>query len=63
MILQEHKREVSFKKAQRKDYSVAKRIREMEMGFEKAMKADDVYHMNYFDRQISKLYKSLGLGE
>ena len=63
MILQQHKREFAWNKAKRLHYPTAKRIREYEQMFEMATKADDIHNATYFDRQIEKLYASIGLKE
>lgn len=51
------------KKAMYKDYQKGKRIWELEQCFNEAIKEGDDYQAHYYDYQITKLYKQIGINE
>lgn len=56
-------KESQRKKVMYKDYSVGKRIWEMEQCFNDAVKNQDHYMAEHYNREIDKLYRQVGIRE
>lgn len=63
MKITEVNRESARKKVMHQDYSLGKRIYEMEQNFNEAIKHKDHHMAEYYHRKVNKLYKEAGVDE
>ena len=63
MKITETNKESARKKVMLKDYSLGKRIYEMEANFNEAIIHKDHYWAEYYNRKVNKLYKEAGVDE
>lgn len=61
MITVNDKREDEFKKALRKNYYKGQRIMELNWKFDRAMRANDFPNAAYYDEEINKSLKAMGI--
>lgn len=63
MKITETFKEGSRKKVMHKDYSLGKRIWEMEQRFNEAIKNGDNWYAEKYDREVTKLYRQAEVQE